>query len=209
MNSCPTTELPTNRTSVCLDFHIFVQIAHRNFEVHRKRRGKLYVVRRWKRKTLTRKRGIVGYLIVDDLHLIPCLSAVIRFLGFYRKSVSSSPFPCSPPPPMFGSLTALTPSLDSPLIQLFFSLSFSYVCTQSTRNQPGNKPGRSRSELMNEIKLVPFVDSSLTDERQIAERTVQGVRKTSGVRCKFRSIWCIHTRISTALLPLSAIKTSN
>lgn len=48
---------------------------------------------------------------------------------------------------------------DRPSNPLFSSL---LACTQSTRKYNGNQPERSRSELMNEIKSVPFVDSSLT-----------------------------------------------
>lgn len=56
----------------------------------------------------------------------------------------------------FVSLAYAYDRLSSPL-------SFSLLArTQSTRKYNGNQPERSRSELMNEIKSVPFVDSSLT-----------------------------------------------
>lgn len=136
------------------------------------------------------------------IYLIPCLSTVIRFLDLSPKSAS----PLHRVSAFFVSLAYTHDRLCNPLC---FSL---LACTQSTRKYNGNQPERSRSELMNEIKSVPFVDSSLTGGGQIArECSKHGKRgeEERGVCCKFRSIWCIHTRIPTALLPSSAIKTSN
>lgn len=70
-------------------------------------------------------------------------------------------------PPLSRSLRPRSTLLLFSSFTLFRSL---IVRTQSTTKYNGNQPGRSRSELMNEIKPVPFVDSSLTNGRQIARR---------------------------------------
>lgn len=74
--------------------------------------------------------------------------------SIYRQRVQE--YPLHRVLAFFVSLACTHDRLCNPLC---FSL---LACTQSTRKYNGNQPERSRSELMNEIKSVPFVDSSLT-----------------------------------------------
>lgn len=162
MNSHPTTgksELPTNWI-LFLGFNIFLGIDFPYIKVLWLHRNKSMSCDSEKTLTSERKEQEGGW--VNTLFIIRY--SIPRFIGRMRE------YPLHRISAFFVSLAYAHDRLSSPLS---FSL---LACTQSTRKYNGNQPEWSRSELMNEIKSVPFVDSSLTG----GGKSRENVRSTGG-----------------------------